>query len=160
MHKSERLEFASIHCESNFDFWVYADETRCESHHVKSYRMRKPERRPKAVGIYKRDRFKVNVWGAVCSRGAVKFVVIFFNLRIIYILPFNKLFIKKIFKHNMYATTYQHIIKNHLAPFIKQKYNNENCFLIQDNDGKHTADICIDELNKHNIKWVIFLPPE
>ena len=37
--------------------------------------MRKPGRRPKAVGIYKRDRFKVNVWGAISSRGAVKFVV-------------------------------------------------------------------------------------
>ena len=43
--------------------------------------MRKPkaEKRPKAVGIYKRDRFKVNVWGAISSRGAVKFVVILFK---------------------------------------------------------------------------------
>jgi hypothetical protein len=41
--------------------------------------MRKPERRPKAVGIYKRDRFKGNVWGAISSRGAVKFVVILFK---------------------------------------------------------------------------------
>jgi hypothetical protein len=39
--------------------------------------MRKPERRIKAVGIYKRDRFKVNVWGAIRSKGAVKFVVNF-----------------------------------------------------------------------------------
>jgi hypothetical protein len=76
--KFERLEFALKYAnKDNFDDWVYADETRCESHQVKSYRMRKPGRRPKAVGIYKRNRFKVNVWGAISSRGAVKFVVIF-----------------------------------------------------------------------------------
>jgi hypothetical protein len=56
----------------------------------------------------------------------------------------------------MVATTYRHIIRNHLAPFIKKTYKNDNCFLIQDNDGKHNSYICHDELDKHNIKWVDF----
>ena len=54
----------------------------------------------------------------------------------------------------MFATTYRHIIKHHLAPFIRKTYGNEKCFLIQDNDGKHASDICIDELKKQNIHWV------
>ena len=54
----------------------------------------------------------------------------------------------------MFATTYRHIIKHHLAPFIRITYGNEKCFLIQDNDGKHASDICIDELKKQNIHWV------
>jgi len=40
--------------------------------------MRKPCRRPKAVGIYKRNRIKVNIWAAISSKGAVKFVVLIF----------------------------------------------------------------------------------
>ena len=123
--------------------------------------MRKPERRPKAVGIYKRDRFKVNVWGAISSRGAVKFVVILFKTFILieFLCQIKILscwnFLKfKNFTHNMFATTYRHIIKHHLAPFIRITYGNEKCFLIQDNDGKHASDICIDELKKQNIHWV------
>ena len=79
-HKSERLNFASLHAEDDYDFWIYADQTKCESHQVKLYRMRKPSRRPKVVGIYKRDRFKVNVWGAISSRGAALFVVIYIKI--------------------------------------------------------------------------------
>jgi len=54
----------------------------------------------------------------------------------------------------MQATTYRYIISNHLAPFIKNKYKNEDFYLIQDNDSKHDAYICHDILNKNNIPWV------
>jgi hypothetical protein len=67
------------------------------------------------------------------------------------------LFDGKIFKNNMLATTYRHIIKQHLAPFIRKTYKNDDCFLIQDNDGKHNSYICHAELEKQNIKWVSHL---
>ena len=56
----------------------------------------------------------------------------------------------------MQATTYRYIILNHLAPFIKNKYKNEDFYLIQDNDSKHDAYICHDILNKNNIPCVYY----
>ena len=53
----------------------------------------------------------------------------------------------------MYATTYEYIIENYLSPFVVSKYNN-NCFLIQDNDSKHSAYICQDSLEANEIEWV------
>ena len=40
--------------------------------------MRKKSPRPKCEGIYKRNRFKINVWVAISSKRTVKFVVVIF----------------------------------------------------------------------------------
>ena len=45
----------------------------------------------------------------------------------------------KLFTNNMQATTYRFNISNHLAPFIKIKYKNENFYLIQDKYSKYDA---------------------
>jgi hypothetical protein len=59
----------------NYDNWVFADETRVESHRTKLYRMRKKSKKPKRVGIYNPNRFKLNIWGAISANGACKFQV-------------------------------------------------------------------------------------
>ena len=38
-------------------------------------------------------------------------------------------------------------------PFMAAKYNFD-CFLHQDNDGKHTSNICTASLNENNVPWV------
>ena len=53
----------------------------------------------------------------------------------------------------MYAYTYDHIIEKYLAPFVNSKFNN-TCYLIQDNDPKHTSKVCNDALERNNIVWV------
>ena len=74
-YKRERMQFALAYLNNEHDDWVFADETKAESHRTKLYHMRKKGRYPKKVGKYKPDRFKVNVWGAISARGACKFVV-------------------------------------------------------------------------------------
>ena len=74
--KIERYNFAKTNLNlQHLGNWVFADETSIESHHIKKYHMRKKSSRPRCIGIYKRDRFKINVWGAISMKGAAKFVV-------------------------------------------------------------------------------------
>ena len=74
-HKLQRYEFALEHINDDPDYWVFGDETRAQSHRSKLYRMRKKSRYPKKVAIYKPDRVRLNIWGAISARGGCKFAV-------------------------------------------------------------------------------------
>ena len=59
---------------------------------------------------------------------------------------------------------YRDILVFDFFPFMAGAYNDFDCYLHQDNDGKHASKLCKQVLSDYNIKWVskflfpIFLP--
>ena len=57
------------------------------------------------------------------------------------------------FSKNLTKEGFQIIINEVLAPFLVN-YPIEGVRLIQDNDGKHSSQLCLETLVEHNIQWV------
>ena len=50
---------------------------------------------------------------------------------------------------------YRDILVFDFFPFMAGAYNDFDCYLHQDNDGKHASKLCRDVLNDNNINWVL-----
>ena len=57
------------------------------------------------------------------------------------------------FTEYLTAEGYEIIINEKIAMFINA-YPNPPCSLIQDNDSKHSSDLCVEALARNNIHWV------
>jgi hypothetical protein len=61
-------------------------------------------------------------------------------------------FLNKMFKTNMDAGLYEYIIHSNFFDFFV--HNEEICFLHQDNDAKHSSNLCLKAMKDCSIKWV------
>ena len=57
------------------------------------------------------------------------------------------------FSKNLTKEGYEVIIKDYLAPFMAN-HPMYDVRLIQDNDRKHSSELCISALAENNIQWV------
>jgi hypothetical protein len=53
----------------------------------------------------------------------------------------------------MDAELYREILVFDFFPFMAAKFNFD-CIVHQDNDGKHTSNMCTAALNENNVPWV------
>jgi len=58
------------------------------------------------------------------------------------------------FSKNLTKEGYEVIIKDYLAPFMAN-HPMDDVRLIQDNDRKHSSELCISALAENNIQWVL-----
>ena len=61
------------------------------------------------------------------------------------------------FTNNMDSNIYLEIMLDKLVPFIYGKYPDSFVILHQDNDPKHSSNICKKFLRDNDIKWVLKL---
>jgi len=129
-----RYLFALNNINNDFRNCVFADETSLQTKRSGTYHNRIPSSQPRATAYKLRTVETVQVWGGISSYDLTSIVTF-----------------------NQYLTRhgYEVIIKEYLAQFISEYYG--GCCLIQDNDSKHTSNICKDAIRDCNIRWAIFL---
>jgi len=113
-------------------FYIFVDESKIELNYKKEKHIRRPKKHSACLIQNPKDRrIKLNIWGGISARGATDFVC---------------------FTNNLDRFGYKEIILKFLYPFILDKYDG-NCFLHQDNDGKHSSYLCETMLKRYNLLW-------
>jgi hypothetical protein len=67
------------HQHTNFNDYVFADETTIRVLEVPLYHSRRKNERPHAISSNSKIRLKVNIWGAISYKGPSPFLVSFFT---------------------------------------------------------------------------------
>jgi hypothetical protein len=83
--KKDRLNWCLANIDNDFENWVFVDETSVWINEVPLYHHRHSDSHPDPAGFSSGLKVKINVWGAISSRGSSNFTVhlIFTNKKII-----------------------------------------------------------------------------
>ncbi len=151
-HKLQRYLWCRRHKNTNFENYIFVDESTVRILEIPLYHSRKRATRPAAHSSTSKIRAKINIWGGISYQGPTPFIVRhLFCFHINYL--FKELYPFQTFKCNMDSEFYREVINDHLFPFIGKKFNYD-AKLHQDNDTKHNSKICTDALKNLNINWV------
>ena len=155
MNKLERLVWCLENRNRDFSHHLFADETMIRFFEVPIYHSRRtfPTRTtPVAVPSTSKHRLKVNICGGISSKGPTQFIVWFENIHYLLKCCLCAYYIKnKVFKNNMDAEFYDQIIRHTFFPFFI--FNREIVHLHQDNDSKHSSNLCMNTMRDLNIDW-------
>ncbi|RMZ96550.1 Transposable element Tcb2 transposase, partial [Brachionus plicatilis] len=92
--------------------------------------------KPSCVGIREKSSIKVNVWAAISCKGPTRFCLFTSNL-------------------NQYG--YKYILEYYLLPYLGTKFSREELaasYFIQDNDPKHSSNLCTQFLRDNGVNWL------
>ncbi|RNA28424.1 Transposable element Tcb2 transposase [Brachionus plicatilis] len=134
--KRQRKKFANRYKSYSFKNFVFADETKIEINTFPLYHFRQKTSKPVSVGTREKSSLKINIWVAISYKGPTRFCL---------------------FTNNLNQYSYKYILEFYLKPSMISNFNEEeleSCFLIQDNDPKHTSNLCTEFLRENSINWL------
>lgn len=141
-HKFKRLLFALTYYDLPPDFWmnvIFTDEKSVQNFNNGKTLIRRPKRTHRAAEYAtvcdKSGRFRVNLWGFVCSKGFAIFKIGTLN-----------------------ESEYLKVLRNCAFPNFRDIYPEGDHFMIQDNCQTHKTPLVMDYLEDNNVKLLPFPP--
>ncbi|CAF4254431.1 unnamed protein product, partial [Rotaria sordida] len=124
-HKKRRVQWAKDHKNDDFTHTIFTDES---SFQLFRNTVRRWTKTPNnELKVVPKNRQKVHVWGAISMKGVLSCHT---------------------FRCNLDGPYYVYILKNYLLPAVRRQFR-RHWRLQQDNDPKHTSNICQQFIDKN-----------